>query len=356
VSGQATQIDVELRRPGFTLEVSAGWDARVTVLFGSSGSGKSTLFECVLGLEPRARARVRLAGEWLEDPARGLRLPLHRRGLGWMPQDPTLFPHLRVAANLAFGRRRAGAEGARWLARAVEVLEIGDLLGRRVDELSGGERQRVALARALASGPRALLLDEPLSSLDVALRARVLPHLLRVRDELGLPMLVITHDPDEALLLGELVLVLDRGRVVAQGPPREVLWSQAVLPLAESLGLENVFEGVARGAPGQEAVETEHGLRVVVSGRLAPGERVRLGLRAEDVLLAIGPPGRLSARNVWPARVVACEARGSDVWVHLDAGERLVAKLTPGAVRELGLGPGTTLHAVVKAQSLRRLG
>jgi molybdate transport system ATP-binding protein len=353
VSGR---VAVRLERPGFVLDVDLRWSERVAVLFGPSGSGKSTLLEVVLGLHPRARARVELAGERLEDPGAGLRLRVHERRLGWVPQEPALLPHLDVAANLRLGLARAGREGAARLARTVEVLELGDLLERPVTALSGGERQRVALGRALASGPRALLLDEPLASLDLALRARVLPYLRRVRDELGLPMLYVTHDPDEAILIGELALVLDRGRVVAQGPPREVLWSRAVLPLAEALGIDNVLEGRATAADaGGTRVETRGGLRLVVAGRARPGEALCLGVPAEDLLLAAGPPGLLSARNVFPARVVALEAREGDVLVRLDAGEPLVAKVTPGAARALGLAPGADIHVVLKAQAVRRL-
>ncbi|MDH3521292.1 MAG: ATP-binding cassette domain-containing protein, partial [Myxococcales bacterium] len=233
----ATRIAARVARGDFALDVDVGWDARVVVVFGPSGSGKSTLFEVVLGLHAAHRPTVRLGGVWLDDPARGLRTPIESRALGWVPQDPTLFPHLSVERNLRFGLGRAAGRGESMLARAVEVLEIEALRGRCVDALSGGERQRVAIARALASGPRALLMDEPLASLDVPLRARVLPYLLRVRDALDLPILYITHDPDEALLVGEVVVVLDGGRVVATGDPAEVLWSRAVLPLSESLGL-----------------------------------------------------------------------------------------------------------------------
>ena len=365
MSAAATQIEVHLRRPGFALDVEAAWDERVAVLFGPSGSGKTTLFRAVLGLLPGARARTRLAGTWLEDPERGLRMPTEQRGLGWVPQDPTLFPHLSVDQNLRFGAARAGADAARALQRAIEVLEIGGLLDRRVDQLSGGERQRVAMARALASGPRALLMDEPLAALDLPLRARVLPYLLRLRDELEIPILYITHDPDEAVLVGEVAVVLDAGRVVATGPPREVLWSRAVLPLSEALGLENVLDARAVAADGAEStVETPDGLRLVVPAPLERGESVRLGLRAQDVLLATERPGRISARNVFEGVVVDCQQRGGAVFVRLapqtsaargtnDA--KLVAKITPAAVENLGLRPGAVVYVIFKAQALRRL-
>jgi molybdate transport system ATP-binding protein len=353
-----TQIRVRWARgSGFTLDVDVAWDARVAVCFGPSGSGKSTLLDAVLGLAPRAAARVRLAGEWLEDCEAGTRVAVERRRLGWVPQDPTLLPHLSVSGNLQLGMRRAGAEGPADLARAVEVLEIGALLDRKVDALSGGERQRVALARALASGPRALLLDEPLSSLDLPLRARVLPYLLRVRDELRLPMIYITHDPDEALLIGEWVVVLDAGKVVAEGTPRDALWSRPALPLSESLGLENVIDArVIEVRDGAATVQSADGLRLVIPSPVALGSAVRLGVRAQDLLLSADEPGRISARNVFLATVSAVEFENGDVHVHLDAGERLVAKVTRGAVEALDLRPGARTYVLIKATALRRLG
>ena len=352
----ATRIRAKLRRGDFRLDVDLAWDERVAVIFGPSGSGKTTLFEIVLGLHPEARARVELGGMALDDPDRGIRVALERRGLGWVPQEPSLFPHLSVRDNLRFGRSRAGEGGDREFERAVDVLEIGDLLSRPVGGLSGGERQRVAIARALASGPRALLMDEPLAALDLPLRARVLPYLLRVRDELDIPILYITHDPDEALIVGELVAVLDAGRCVALGPPREVLWSRAVLPLSEALGLENVFDArVIDSAGGEATVATAGGLRLVIPVRLADGEQVRIGLRAEDVLLAGDRPARISASNVIEATVERCEPRDSACRVHLMCGEKLVAKVTPAAAEKLGLRPGASVYAVIKAQALRRI-
>ena len=358
MSAPATRIAARVARAGFDLEIDVAWDERVAVIFGPSGSGKSTLFEVVLGLHPGTRPHVCIAGSTLDDPDAELATPVWRRDIGWVPQETSLFPHLGVEANLRFGLARAGPGGEALLTRARQVLEIDALGDRRIDQLSGGERQRVAIARALASGPRALLLDEPLASLDLPLRARVLPYLLRVRDELDLPILYITHDPDEALLVGDVVVVLDKGRVVASGPPAEVLWSRAVLPLSEALGMENVLEATVLEQQGDTAlVETAAGLRLNVPAlsRLEPGGRVRLGLRAQDILLAADPPGRISARNVLPAVVVRCESTEDGVLIRLDVGGELVAKVTAAAASALALEPGTHVHAVVKAQALRRL-
>jgi molybdate transport system ATP-binding protein len=360
VSEPATRLAIRLDRGDFSLDVDVGWDERVAVVFGPSGSGKSTLFEAVLGLQRSAGATIRLNGVVLDSPG-GPHRPPHQRDLGWVPQSPALFPHLSVRENVDFGRARASARDPQAVARATEVLEIGGLLDRSVDQLSGGERQRVAIARALASGPRALLMDEPLASLDIPLRARVLPYLLRVRDELDLPILYITHDPDEALLVGEVVVVLDGGRVVAQGPPRDVLWSRSVLPLSEALGIENVFEGRIAASAGEPQVVMPSGFRLQLPFRATAGEAVRIGLRSEDVVLSADPPGRISARNVFAARVAACDVHDGDVFVRLalgdaSGGESLVAKVTPAAAANLELAPGREVYAIIKAQALRRVG
>ena len=355
-ASEPSLIEVAYERDRFALDVKIEWSDRVLVLFGPSGSGKSTILECVLGLHPRAKTCVRLAGEWLEDG--GQRQPVEGRLLGWVPQSPTLFPHLDVAGNLGFGVARAGAAGPSALAQAIEVLEIGHLLERRVGDLSGGEQSRVALGRALASGARALLLDEPLAALDWPLRARILPYLVRIRDELGLPLLYITHDPDEAMLLGGCVAVLDRGRVVATGPAREVLWSRAALPISEALGIENVLD--VRSASPREGerggvVTTRGGLELFVPFDPSEATVSSVGLRAEDVLLALEEPGAISARNVLRGTVVRCEALAGETLVHLDVGEPLVARLTPGAVARLALERGKPVYAIVKAHALRRL-
>ena len=190
------------------------------------------------------------------------------------------------------------------------------------------------------------------------MRARVLPYLLRVRDEMDLPIVYITHDPDEAMLIGERVAVLEGGRLVATGPPREVLWDHPVLPLAEVLGIENVIEGQVMGTSeeGGCTLETHAQFRLVVPWHLAAGTEVKIGIPATEILVAIGEPGRMSAQNILPSRVIRLESSGEGVLVYLDAGERLIAKLTRAAVGQLGLREGSEVLAVIKAQGVRRLG
>jgi molybdate transport system ATP-binding protein len=231
------------------------------------------------------------------------------------------------------------------------------LLGREVTHLSGGERQRVAFARAIAIRPRALLLDEPMASLDVGLRARVLPYLLRIREELDLPLVYITHDPDEAMLLGDEIAVLDRGRLIAQGAPRETLWSQAVHSLTTHLGVENVFEVdcVATGGSATR-VRTRAGLELETPWPMTGGENLTLGIRAEDILVSLDRPSRISARNICPGRVAQIDPQSDHLLVHVDVGgDRLIAKLTEAAVEDLSLAPMSSVYLIIKSQALRRI-
>jgi len=348
-------LEVQLDRSEFRIDLRLEWQVKTLVLFGASGSGKTTLLRVLLGLEAGAKARTRLSGEWLENPTAGLRLPIHERQLGWVPQSPTLFPDRSVEQNIRFGVRRSNDTA--WIHQAIEVLELGPLLDRAVTHLSGGERQRVALARAIAIRPRALLLDEPMASLDVGLRARVLPYLLRIREELDLPLVYITHDPDEAMLLGDEIAVLDRGRLIAQGAPRETLWSQAVHSLTTHLGVENLFEvDCVETGGGAKRVRTRAGLELETPWPMTGGENLTLGIRAEDILISLDRPSRISARNICPGRVAKIDTQSDHLLVHVDVGaDRLIAKLTESAVEDLSLAPTSSVYLIIKSQALRRI-
>ena len=209
-------FDLALALPRFELRAAAELPAGITAVMGPSGAGKTSLLEAIAGLRRGVRGRLELAGETLLDDDRGVALAPERRRIGYVPQDAALFPHLSVERNVCFGA--AGDRAA--VAAAIEALELPPLLGRDPRTLSGGERQRVALARALATRPRLLLLDEPLAALDVALRERVLPWLLRVREAWSLPCLYVTHNVGEALAAAEHLLLLRDGRLEASGRPR----------------------------------------------------------------------------------------------------------------------------------------
>ena len=209
-----------LRQGSFSVELDIDLDARAVALVGPSGAGKTSVLEVIAGLRSPDDGRVAVNGRVLFDRAAGVDVPARMRRIGYVPQDLLLFPHLDVRSNITYGRPRGPASD---LHRLIDILELSALMDRRVTSLSGGERQRVALARALHSGPEVLLLDEPLAAVDLARRARILEALLRIRDDLAVPLVYVTHSPEEAVVVADVAVALDEGRVVASGAPRDVL-------------------------------------------------------------------------------------------------------------------------------------
>jgi molybdate transport system ATP-binding protein len=353
----SVEIDLTLPLPRFALRVKETLPGGVTAILGPSGAGKTSLLESLAGLR-RASGRIAVNGEALLDTARGLALPPEKRHVGYVPQDSGLFPHLSVLGNVRFGAHadRAAVDAA------IDTLEIRALLGRPPGTLSGGERQRVALARALATRPRLLLLDEPLAALDVRLRERVLPWLLRVRDEWALPCLYVTHNVGEALAAAAHALTLREGRVESAGEPRALLGGLASAEADE--GIENLLPGRVVShdqAGGITRVRTASGLELAVtlSLHVPAGAGVTLAVRAEDVLVAVAPVQGLSARNVSSGRVLSIERTGVDVTLRcaLDpSGVEILARITPAAVSALGLAPGGPVWLAVKSHSIALLG
>lgn len=354
---RAIRARFRLDRGGFSLEVDLDLPGRgVTALFGPSGSGKTTLLRLIAGLERAAGGELVVNGQAWQD-ARGF-LPTHRRALGYVFQDANLFPHLTVRRNLEFGRKRAAAAQDRAsLDQAIELLGIGPLLERRPDSLSGGERQRVGMARALAVSPRILLMDEPLSALDLARRQEILPYLERLRDELDMPVLYVSHAPDEVARLADHLVVLERGRAVASGSLTEIL-ARLDLPirLGEDAGV--VLEG--------RVVERDarwHLVRVAFPGGAvwardgghAEGRPVRVRILARDVSLALARQDGTSILNILPGvvREIADDAHPAQALVRLDlGGSPLVARVTRRSVHALDLAPGRGVQVQIKAVAL----
>ena len=346
---------------GFALDVPLHAPAGVTIVFGESGAGKTTLLDCVAGLRTPGSGRIAIGADILFDSNTGINVQVSRRRIGYVLQTLALFPHLSAERNIAFGLAHLPAsERENRVAAIGEAFRIGGVLRRRPAEISGGERQRVALARALVTEPRALLLDEPLSALDAATKSRLLDDLRAWNQVHRIPVLYVTHSRDEVFSLGERVIALESGRVIAQGTPAEVLHAPRTEALAQLAGFENILDATVTALhPAQGTMTCGLGASSVTLeaplGRVAGGAMVRLGIRAGDILLAAAPPQALSARNILPARILSLAQRDVTVVVRVDCGVQLEAHITPGARDALHLQPGAPVWLVVKTHSCHLL-
>lgn len=352
------ELRFRLQLSDFALEVDRVVAARVSGVFGPSGAGKSSFLEAIAGLRQSAAGRIRFGDRVWMDTERGIRVPTEERGIGFVPQAPLLFPHLSVRQNLSFGERRAERHkaGPR-LETVAELLEIADLLARDPAELSGGEQKRVALGRALCSAPRLLLLDEPFAGLDLNLRQKLRRLLLRVRDQIRVPMLLVSHEPADIQALCDAALVFDRGRVIRAGDPARVLSDAEVLTLGGAGGFENVLEARILSHEGDVtrvlAGKSEGPELIVPRLPAAPGETALLSLRAQDVLLATERPSGLSARNIVEGVVeeLSTVETGVVVRVRLGKDTLVLAELTESAQGSLELKLSKPVFLVVKTRS-----
>jgi molybdate transport system ATP-binding protein len=341
----------------FELDVDASFDARVAAIFGPSGSGKTTLLDAIAGLREITAGEIEIGGTTLFSSTRGINRPPQQRAIGYVPQEGALFPHLSVRKNILFGARRAafpGKANVMSIDQVVRVLEINKLLERPVTKLSGGEAQRVALARAIVSRPQLLLLDEPLAALDVGLKERILPYLSRVRDEFSIPMIYVTHNVTEVLTLADWVLMIQQGRLVAQGVPREVLRSTAAIMQIPEQQLENVFT-VTRGESdpenGRTEVFLESGQELFIPYVAQPANQFQVRVSADDILLGTKRPEAISAANVLPGVVRRIELLNGQAIVTVFAGEEFYVRLTASAVIRLGLSEESRVFLIIKARS-----
>lgn len=344
---------------GFALDVDLVLPGRgVTALFGHSGAGKTTLLRCIAGLERVGDGLLTVKGTRWQDGR--LFVPPHRRAVGYVFQEASLFTHLSVRQNLEFGLKRLPpALRRQGLDAPIEMLGIGALLDRPTQGLSGGERQRIAIARALAVSPQILLMDEPLASLDLARKQEILPYLQRLHDELDIPVLYVSHSPDEVARLADHIVLLAQGRAVAQGGLQETL---------SRLDLAGAFDddmSVVIDATVAEHDDTDHlsrlefrGGSLQVSRRSEPvGQRVRFRVRAGDVSLAADQPSATSILNVLHARVIEQVHAGTagQVLVKLDlGGTPLIARITGRSSRLLGVVPGRWFWVQIKSVALLR--
>jgi molybdate transport system ATP-binding protein len=360
VSERGAVLDVSVRAKlssSFTLNVQCALGPGVTVIFGPSGSGKTTLLNCLAGFVRPEEGQITLNGKVLFDATARVNLPTQQRRVGYVFQQLALFPHLTAAANVEYGL--AGLRRDERQRRSEALLasfRIAHLRDRKPDEISGGERQRVALARALVLEPEALLLDEPLAALDIPTRGLILDDLRHWSSARPIPILYVTHSRDEVFALAHRVLVFEKGTVIAEGTPQQVLDAPAREWTALAAGFENLFDVVvsaqhqAEGTMTCRIGGTETTLEAPVT-RARVGERLRIGVRAGDILLASCKPVGLSARNVLQARVLKIENRGATAHVYVDCGVALEAHLTPAACQNLELTAGREVWAVIKTHS-----
>jgi molybdate transport system ATP-binding protein len=342
--------DVRLRLGDLDLDVSVEvGDGEVVALLGPNGAGKTTVLRAVAGLVALDAGRVVVDGVPLDDPAADVFVPTSARPIGVVFQDYLLFPRLTARDNVAFGLRARGVAKPEARARAQAWLErvgLADMAGARPQALSGGQAQRVALARALATEPRVLLLDEPLAALDARSRLHVRAELRRHLATFPGARLLVTHDPVDALVLADRIVVLEEGRVTQRGTTAEVARHPRSAYVAELVGV-NLLVGARAG---DHAVRLPSGAELVVADPL-PAVDVAVAVRPQAVTLSPRAPEG-SARNAWPVTVVDLEADHDRVRVQLAGAVALVAEVTPAAVAELGLVPGRELWASVKAVDL----
>jgi molybdate transport system ATP-binding protein len=346
------------RRLGsFVLDVEFSTSSRVTALFGRSGSGKTTLVNIIAGIERADTGTIKVDGDVVVDTARGIDVPAHRRRMGYIFQDGRLFPHLSVRSNLEYGQRLVPAGERRILFDpVVGLLGLGGLLERRPGALSGGERQRVAIGRALLTSPRVLLFDEPLAGLDQERKADIMRYIERLRDELQIPMLYVSHAVEEIVRLADTVVLMAAGKAVAVGSVEEVMGRPDLRPAG-------VFEGgavldmkiVARDAAyDMTTLAFDGGSLKITSLAAEVGKAVRVRIRARDVAIALAPPTGLSTQNVMRGRITSLDVESAAIVnVALAVGTHTVrSRITRRAAEDLRLAAGMDVYALIKAVAL----
>lgn len=348
-------IELDLRLPlsAFDLEVTTRLETAVTAVVGPSGSGKTSLLEVIAGIRKGAHGRLAIDGEVLLDSAKRIALPPERRRIGYVPQDAGLFPHLSVEQNIGFSKGDPKDADA-----AAEKLEVSHLLKRHPAQLSGGERHRVSLARALAMKPRLLLLDEPLAALDQPLRERILVHLKIIRDTTGIPILYVTHHAVEALALSRETIVLDKGKILEQGPTISVLHRRSIAGDDSILNVLEVREDDGPVTGGVRRVRTEQGTPLLLPEDQLVGARFPLTIQisGDEIVVFTERPRSISARNIveGPIEKIEFDRGSADMTVGTPA--PLIVRITEVAARELRLYVGTHVWLAIRSRSIRIIG
>jgi molybdate transport system ATP-binding protein len=341
----------------FSLDVEFDAPAGFTMLLGPSGAGKTTILNCIAGLARPRSGRIAVASRVLFDSVARIDVPVAERGLGYLFQNLALFPHLTLEQNVQYGIKKLPARDRRErMMPLLDSFRISHLLSSKPNEVSGGERQRAALARSLVTDPALLLLDEPLNALDLATKTTILDDLREWNVSHRIPILYVTHSPQEAFAVGEHVVVVEAGRVIAKGIPQDVLRTPRQETVAQIVGFENVFDAVVLALDERQGTMLcglgNDGCKLEVPlAHAQSGSQVRIAIRAGDIIVAAERPHALSARNAFEGRIIDIKREGVSVIVHVAAGVLFEVHITPGACEELELEPSKRVWLVIKTYS-----
>ena len=352
----STKIRLNFRKRlgSFTLEVNCTLEAKVSAFLGPSGSGKSTLLNCISGTLTPDDGEIVFGEEVLYASAAKINLPPEKRRFGYVFQEGYLFPHLTVAQNIRYGQPKRKKSSS-----VIDILEISGMLQRYPKQLSGGQRQRVAIARALAMEPRLLLMDEPLASLDGALKARIIPYLRHVKEAFDIPILYVTHAFSEVLALADEAFLLSDGRIAAKGEPHQLLTAPSAMPIAQLTGVENILSLpviLSDTERGVTALEIGDQRLVIPYTDAEIGTPLPVAIRAEDIIISLAPDLPISARNMLHGTIQGLDVAGERTLLSiLVEGHLLSVKITHEARVQLQLQKGSGVYCVIKANAINLL-
>ena len=351
------RINIEKSLNNFQLRADLLLDAPTTGLYGPSGSGKTTLLDCISGLNEPDRGEIIREDQVLFSSTKRIDLSPEKRRIGYVAQDELLFQHLPVRENLNYGYDLLRPECRRFsFEQVVEMLELGTLLERYPKFLSGGERRRVALGRAILTSPELLLLDEPLVGLDQGLKGRIIPYLNYIRKDLEIPMIYVSHSLSEVLELTDNIVVIEKGRVLANGSFFSLMSEPELLPLFDRQGVENIVRVRVEDSgdsSGFCSVTLAQNTLKIPYCSIMQGNFLLIGIHADDVILSLNRPVGMSIRNVIEGQIIQIIEKDSVGWVHVDIGQLIVIKVTLQAIVELELIVNQRVYCLIKTHSIR---
>ncbi len=344
------KLDIVVPRKHFQLQLQEQFDNGITGIFGPSGSGKTSLLQAIAGLAYPEKGSITLEDQVLFDHRRKINLPVENRSIGYVFQEGRLFPHLTVEQNLKYGYH---SESSIKFDEIVQLLQLGPLLNSKPRHISGGESQRTALGRSLLSAPKILLLDEPFSAVDVQLRGQILPFILKVQQQVDIPILVVSHDLPDLLKLTSNLCVMDRGQCLGHGSYFELIKQDPVRPILGTDDLLNALEikldhELEQGVLMGNSIDSQVKIRCE-SGDLMPGEKVRVFIKAQDIALSLDRIDQTTIQNQLPGKIIDIIDLGNSQLCRVDAGEKFLVKITKQSQQRLDLKPGSAVWCLFKS-------